>query len=111
MAREKIVYEILYKFLKSNRIFDKYINNVKSAHKQYEGKDAKFILTSIVHDFTTYYSFYGISTYEHLFSFAQTGFFFDKTIEGYQYWSDVSSKWKRYYIVIIRKYKENQLCF
>ena len=90
---ERIAYFMLYKFLKENRIFDKYIANMKKIGRT--GNNPKSMLMNLVKGYTRQYV--SFDNYSNLFNFAPTSFFWDLSIEGFQFWGDIVPKWIAFY--------------
>lgn len=99
MVDTKDLYLILYRFLKEERIYTNYIDNLLYLH-EYKYSSRKTVLRECVTNFLFLHahrnerlSFENISG---VFGSCRTSFVWNHTIEGYDFWKKYDIKWIKY---------------
>ena len=91
-------YFLLYRFLRENRILDKYLKNlVEHGTMKYQKGNYSNILKELVNNFTFKSIVRRKDVYYDLFNYALTSFYFDESNEGYKFWCEYIDKWQMYY--------------
>jgi hypothetical protein len=87
-------YAILYRFLKDKRLLYNYLENLsKKPH------DVKSVLRNTVKKYITdnYWRPYNIDFFNDLFNWAPSSFYWNRSIEGINFWRPYYAEWKQYY--------------
>lgn len=87
---DKEAYRMLYKFLKKNCIFDKYIANIIRSNPHRKKENSKKILLETVSMYKT--SGMG-GNFINLFNYAPGSFYWDQSYEGANFWIPFFGKW------------------
>jgi hypothetical protein len=87
-------YAILYKFLKEKRLLYNYLGNLSK-----KPKDVKSVLRNTVEKYITDNSWriYNIDFFNDLFNWAPSSFYWNRSIEGINFWRPYYAEWKQYY--------------
>lgn len=87
-------YAMLYRFLREKRLLDSYLGNISK--RPYNIKEAlrhSVGVYIIDHAWKTY----NTEFFEDLFNWAPSSFYWDRSIEGEDFWRSYYNEWKRYY--------------
>jgi len=97
MVDTKDLYLILYRFLKEERIYTNYIDNLLCMY-EYKHSSRKTVLRECVTKFLFLHRNERLSfkTISRVFGSCSSSFFWCHSIEGYDFWKEYDIKWIKY---------------